>query len=67
MMHITLNGDAHSAEPGDTAADLLRRLDLDAGKIALEINREIVPKTAYADTKVREGDEVEIISFIGGG
>ena len=64
---ITLNG-----EPFPLAADtpltaLLERLKMRRGRVAVEINREIVPKANYDATIVRAGDLVEIINFVGGG
>jgi sulfur carrier protein len=45
----------------------MAELALDARKVAVELNRTIVPRSEYATTTLREGDAVEIVSFIGGG
>jgi thiamine biosynthesis protein ThiS len=42
-------------------------LDLDARRVAVEHNLLVVKRTAFADTTIREGDEVEIVNFVGGG
>jgi sulfur carrier protein len=64
---ITLNGDPFPLD-GDTALiALLERLNMRRGRVAVEINREIVPKARYDETMVRAGDRVEIINFVGGG
>lgn len=66
-MDITLNGEVynHSGEP--TVAGLLSALALEVRKIAVERNREIVPRSLYGDTPVAEGDRIEIVQFVGGG
>ena len=66
-MHIVVNGEAREIAPSQTALDLLRELGLDARKVALECNLEIVPRSAYAATRLGEGDKLEIVHFIGGG
>ena len=64
---IQLNGDPHKAEAGMSIADLVRSLELDPAKVAVERNREIVPRSTLADVTVAEGDELEIVHFVGGG
>lgn len=50
-----------------TLASLVERLGLDARKIAIERNLEIVPRSTYAATILDEGDRLEIVNFVGGG
>lgn len=64
---IQINGDPHQAMEGMSIADLVRSLELDPAKVAVERNREIVPRSTLADVKVAEGDELEIVHFVGGG
>jgi len=66
-MDITLNGEEydHSGEP--TVTGLLASLELEARKIAVERNREIVPRSLYDATPVAAGDRIEIVQFVGGG
>jgi len=64
---IQLNGDPHKAGAGMSIADLVRSLELDPAKVAVELNREIVPRSTLADVKVAEGDDLEIVHFVGGG
>lgn len=67
MITVTINGERKKL-PGElTAAGLLDELGLDAGKVAIERNREILPKSKYGNTRLSEGDELEIVHFIGGG
>ena len=64
---ITVNGEAREVPAPATVADLLARIGLDTRKVAVERNMEIVPRSAYADTALSEGDALEIVHFIGGG
>jgi sulfur carrier protein len=64
---ITLNGDSYSLDGDMPLTALLERLKMRRGRVAVEINREIVPKADYDVTVVRAGDCVEIINFVGGG
>lgn len=63
---IELNGSPHHS-PARTVADLIVELDLPPGKVAVERNREIVPKSRYAEIALAEGDRIEIVHFVGGG
>ena len=65
-MRVTVNGEARTLPDEATAEDLTRHLHVE-GRIALEINREIVPRSHWADRALREGDTVEILRAIGGG
>jgi sulfur carrier protein len=64
---IILNGDPFPLGADTPLTALLERLDMRRGRVAVEINREIVPKANYEATIVRAGDHVEIINFVGGG
>ena len=64
---ITLNGDSYPLDGDTPLMVLLERLKMRRGRVAVEINREIVPKVDYDATIVRAGDQVEIINFVGGG
>lgn len=67
MIEVTINGEARKLPSSCTVRGLLDELGLNATKVALERNREIVSKSRYDDTSVAEGDEIEIVHFIGGG
>ena len=64
---ITLNGEPCRIEGDAHLSALIERLKMRPQRIAVEINRQIVPKSDYAATILRAGDEVEIINFVGGG
>lgn len=66
MISITLNGEPREIAPGSIIA-LLDALDIPPTKIAVERNREIVPKSLFAETDLCEGDQIEIVQFVGGG
>jgi thiamine biosynthesis protein ThiS len=70
-MQITLNGEALEIAPGTTVAQLVHRISGETGRdprdVAVERNREIVPKSEHAMTVLAEGDRLEIVQFVGGG
>lgn len=66
MKKILLNGE-EKAVSAQTVAALIDELDIPAGKIAVERNLEIVPKSAYLGTALNDGDRIEIVHFVGGG
>ncbi len=66
-MRITVNGEGRELETPLTVSGLLAKLGLDAGKIAVERNRELVRRSVFDDTVLDDGDALEIVHFIGGG
>lgn len=64
---ITLNGERRDWPREQSIEHLLQDLALDARVVAVELNRLVVKRGRYADTLVRADDEVEIVSFVGGG
>ncbi|MGH7931707.1 MAG: sulfur carrier protein ThiS [Candidatus Binataceae bacterium] len=64
---IELNGESHAIDGDARLAALLERLTLKRGRVAVEINRVIVPKAAWAEVMLQPGDTVEIVNFVGGG
>jgi len=66
-MKVFLNGEPETAPDSVTVAALLERLGLPQKGVAVERNREIVPKSEYAKTVLAEGDRIEIVQFVGGG
>lgn len=65
-MRIQLNGAARDVEAATVAA-LVETLGLDARKVAVERNLEIVPRSLYLATPLEEGDRIEVVQFVGGG
>ena len=66
-MHIILNGDRQDLPERLSASDLLHALGLTGKRLALEVNREIVPRSTFDSHIIQPGDEVEIVHAIGGG
>ncbi|MCP9337368.1 sulfur carrier protein ThiS [Stutzerimonas xanthomarina] len=66
-MHIQLNGERYELPDGQSVADLLQRLELTGRRLAVELNREIVPRSQHAATELVEGDQIEVVHAIGGG
>ncbi|HPB21362.1 MAG TPA: sulfur carrier protein ThiS, partial [Novosphingobium sp.] len=65
-LNLTVNGEPRRAEAG-SIADLVRSLDLDPAKVAVERNGEIVPRSTLGDTLLADSDVLEIVHFVGGG
>ena len=66
-MQISLNGEARQVTEGSTVADLLRDLELQGARVAVERNQRIVPTPARGAEHLAEGDRLEIVTFVGGG
>ena len=65
-LDITVNGEQRRHSAG-SVADLVRALGLDPAKVAVERNREIVPRSTFAEVSLADGDRLEIVHFVGGG
>jgi len=66
-MRLTVNGEERDFDAPLTVQELLGRIGLDSGKVAVERNLEIVPKSQHAAESLADGDRLEIVHFIGGG
>ena len=66
-VQIHVNGESKAWRSGATVADLLRDLDIKTERVAVELNLEILDRAALAQRSLKDGDRVEILSFIGGG
>jgi sulfur carrier protein len=64
---VIVNGEPRDLEPGATVADLVATLGLGPRRVAVELNRAVVPRAEYGATALHAGDAVEIIHFVGGG
>jgi sulfur carrier protein len=69
-MKLQINGEERdfetSADPFTLAA-LVEKLDMKSDRVAIELNREIVPRDRWAETPLKGGDQLEIVHFVGGG
>ena len=66
-IQIRLNGKERELDAGHSLTTLLESLDLHPGMIVVELNREIVDRDRYGDTRVSDGDTIELVHFVGGG
>jgi thiamine biosynthesis protein ThiS len=66
-MEIILNGDRRTVPDGITVAALLEFLQMRPNRVAIELNREILPRAQWQVTHVQPNDSFEIVQFVGGG
>ncbi len=66
-MQVRLNGDALELPEATTILQLLERLKVRRDVVAVEVNREIVPRARHGDRPLQEGDAIEVVTFVGGG
>jgi sulfur carrier protein len=66
-MQVTINGKPETIEPGLTVATLLQQRHTTPQRVAVEINADLVIRAEYDQTPIREGDRIEIVTFVGGG
>ncbi len=64
---LVVNGQPRRVAPGTTVSALVALLGLDGRPVAVERNREVVPRARHASTEVAAGDHIEIVTFVGGG
>ena len=66
-VRVRVNGEDRVVPPSTSVADLLGELGVSIPRVAVEFNREILPKPSYASTILREDDRLEVVQFVGGG
>ncbi len=66
-VQITLNGEPHQLDAPLTVSALLQRLQIDARRVAVEHNLVVLKRAAFDTVVVQEGDQVEVVNFVGGG
>jgi thiamine biosynthesis protein ThiS len=66
-MKIVLNGDPHEVAGPMTLTALLSLLNVDPRRVAVEHNLDVVKRSNYDSTQIQEGDQIEIVNFVGGG
>jgi thiamine biosynthesis protein ThiS len=64
---IVVNGEDRTTAPGTTVSALLHALGLADSQVAVERNRDIVPRAQWEQTTLGEGDRIEVVTFVGGG
>jgi len=66
-VHITLNGEPFELDQPMSVVALLEKLDIDARRVAVEHNLTIIKRQRFPEVIVADGDQVEIVNFVGGG
>jgi len=66
-IEITVNGDTRRVPRGTTVADLVAELGLSDRRVAVERNRDVVPRAEHERAVLATGDKLEVVSFVGGG
>ena len=64
---VTVNGEPRRVTAGASIAGMLRELGIDPARVAVERNLEIVPRSTLDEAPVADGDQFEIVHFVGGG
>jgi thiazole synthase len=67
MLDLTINGQPRTLPASASVADLVRQLGHDPRRIAVEVNREVVPAARHGEHRLQSGDRVEIVTLVGGG
>jgi sulfur carrier protein len=66
-MELTINGETKQVPQPLTVAQLLAHLDLVKERVAVEVNKAVVPRREHEQKALQPGDEVELVTFVGGG
>ena len=66
-IQVSVNGEAVQVPAGSTLHDLLRSLQLDRARVAVEHNLRVVPRAEHAALRLNHGDRLEVVTFVGGG
>jgi sulfur carrier protein len=67
VMRVTVNGQEREIPDGITVAALLVLLGVPPGRVAVELNRDVVPRAKHGERRLAPGDRVEVVGFVGGG
>ena len=67
IRHIRLNGERHDLDELKSVRALLDELGLDRERVAVEVNRRILKRAEFENVTIDDGDEVEVVTFVGGG
>lgn len=66
-MQVHVNGEAREIEVGATISVLLLSMEIDGGQVAVEVNAQVVRRANHATAQLQPGDQIEIVTFVGGG
>ena len=66
-MQLTINGEIREIKESKNLADLVKELDIKAPNFAMALNQQVIPRSKYDSTTIKENDKVEIVHAVGGG
>lgn len=66
-MTLTINGESREFSSISTVAELVSQLGMKADRVAIELNRDLLPRDRWISTQLSDGDKLEIVHFVGGG
>ncbi len=66
-MKLTVNGKPVELPDGSTVAGLLSHLVIEPARVAVERNQEVIPRRTWAEARLADGDQIEVVTFVGGG
>jgi len=66
-MRLVINGNQQDFGERLNLAQLVEQLGMKSDRVAIELNREIVSRAQWSETRLRDGDQLEIVHFVGGG
>ena len=66
-MQLQVNGEHRDCPEGLTLAELIAQLGMKLDRVAVELNLEIVPRSNWGSTRLKDGDKLEVVHFVGGG
>jgi sulfur carrier protein len=66
-MQVEINGKPREVDDGITVARLLNELEVTQPHVAVELNLEVVPRARHAETRLHDGDRLEVVTLVGGG
>ncbi|HUK48271.1 MAG TPA: sulfur carrier protein ThiS [Terriglobales bacterium] len=66
-MKLIINGESRELGPVSTLSDLIAQLGMKPDRVAVELNRELIPRDRWPATLLSDGDKLEIVHFVGGG
>lgn len=66
-MHLFVNGEQKSCAEATSLEAFIEQLGMKGDRVAVELNRDIVPRAQWGDTELHDGDRLEVVHFVGGG
>jgi sulfur carrier protein len=66
-MRVQVNGEDREVKEGLTLDQLLAELEVQRPRVAVEVNSEVVRRARHAEVQLKPGDQIEIVTFVGGG